>query len=109
MQEAWSASQRADGRWVVRFGYRHRGRDRLLSFELDDATGEVVASDRASGELGYVAPVGRRSAPARRVEADPAPSPVVPPSGTGFRERPEARRGGTACVRPCRSRGSPYP
>src|SRR3546814_8805938 len=53
---------------------------------LDDATGEVVASDRASGELGYVAPVGRRSAPARRVEADPAPSPVVPTSGTGFRE-----------------------
>src|SRR3546814_853967 len=51
MQEAWSASQRADGRWVVRFGYRHRGRDRLLSFELDDATGAVVASDRAS-EIG---------------------------------------------------------
>src|SRR3546814_16498889 len=83
MQEAWSASQRADGRWVVRFGYRHRGRDRLMSFELEDATGEVVASDRASGELGYVAPVGRRTAPPRGVAADPAHSPVVPTAEIG--------------------------
>jgi hypothetical protein len=70
--KAWSARQLADGRWAVRFRHRHGSRDHVLRFELDDAAGTVVAADRTSGSLAYIAPKSRRPAPPPR--ARPAPT-----------------------------------
>ena len=88
---AWSARQLADGRWAVRFRHRHRGRDHVLRFELDDADGTVVAADRTSGSLAYITPTaprpaqppGARSAPAEHTrEQEPAKRATVT---VGFR------------------------
>lgn len=77
---AWSARQVTDGRWVVQLSYRHRGRDQVLHFELDQASGEVTTSDRVSSQMGYVAPDVAPAPPAR---PRPAPSRTTPSKTTG--------------------------
>jgi hypothetical protein len=89
--DGWSARQLADGRWAVRFRYHHRSRDHVLRFDLDEATGAVVAADRPSGQLGYVTPPERPTAKAAR----PKPAPA-PPQG----DRPPKRATVTVGFRP---------
>lgn len=81
--DAWSTRQLADGRWAVRFSVRHRNKVQVLRFDLDDATGEVSAADRTSGQLGYVAPEPATSAP---TTARPRPA------TTAGERRPTAKR-----------------
>ncbi|MFZ6005037.1 MAG: septation protein SepH, partial [Actinomycetota bacterium] len=88
--DAWVARQIADGRWAVRFSFHHRNRNHVLRFDLDDTTGEVSAADRASGQLGYVAPPVASDA-AKRARRKPKPLPAArssvkrPVVSTGFR------------------------
>jgi hypothetical protein len=91
--DGWSARQLADGRWAVRFRYHHRSRDHVLRFDLDEATGAVVAADRASGQLGYVTPPERPTAKVARPKPAPAPA---PPQG----DRPPKRATVTVGFRP---------
>ena len=79
--EGWSARQLGDGRWAVRFHYRHRGRDNGLRFDLDDATGTIVAADRQSGQLGYITP------PTPPSPARPRPAPTASISERGPAKR----------------------
>jgi hypothetical protein len=72
--DAWSARQLADGRWTVRFRYRHRNKDHGLRFDLDEAGSSVVAADRMSGQLGYVAPPERPPAKPRPARAPNPPA-----------------------------------
>jgi hypothetical protein len=103
---AWTARQVADGRWAVRFTFHFRGRDQVLRFDLDEGTGEVSTADRASGQLGYVAP---RTTPTvtsverpRPAKPAPDPRPVAKRAvvSTGF--RPE--RVGKPVSRPAKER-----
>ena len=78
--DGWTARQLADGRWAVRFRYRHRSRDHVLRFDLDDASGTVVAADRPSEALAFIAP----TTPCETPSHEPPPDP-----GNGLdRERP---------------------
>ncbi len=102
---AWSTRQHANGRWAVRFTYRHRGKHQVLRYDLDEAKGTVVAADRISNQLGYVAPPPGTKPPA-------APRPVPVPGGelpapskratvtTGFRAEPTSK----ATSRPAKER-----
>jgi chemotaxis protein histidine kinase CheA len=80
---AWSAHQVGEGRWAVRFGFRYRGRDQVLRFDLDEESGEVVAADRMSAQFGFVEPDAR----ARAAEAK-LPKPAARPP----EPRPTAKR-----------------
>ena len=88
---AWSTRQLADGRWAVRFTFHHRNKDQVLRFDLDEARTSVVAVDRVSNQLGYVAPPpsARPAAPARprpsTSDGDGRPSPKRATVTTGFR------------------------
>ncbi|MGV3758950.1 MAG: septation protein SepH, partial [Actinomycetota bacterium] len=71
--ERWTAHLLDGGRWVVRFTYRYRGKERVLAYELDEQAGSISALDRTSGQMGYVTPAaptaprpGRGAEPARR-------------------------------------------
>lgn|GEM_PF-6291357 len=88
---AWTTRQLADGRWAVRFRFRHRGKDQTLRFDLDEATGTVTAADRLSGQLGYVAPPPSARPPAPEQPRSPRPGREGQPTAkratvtTGFR------------------------
>ena len=89
--EGWTARQLGDGRWAVRFHYRYRGNEITIRFDVDDVAGEIVAADRQSGQLGYLAPATPPS-PARgpRPGSVPTPSresgpPKRPTVTVGFR------------------------
>ena len=113
--DAWSTRQLTDGRWAVRFGFRHRNADHVLRFDLDERTGEVVPADRQSALLGYVAPppatpspadgprAGGPSAGGPRADVAPAPRPVArrPTVTTGFRPDDSTTR---AVSRPAKER-----
>ncbi|MFP5254292.1 MAG: septation protein SepH [Acidimicrobiia bacterium] len=75
--ERWTAHLIDDGRWSVRFTFRHRGQDRVLAYELDEPTGALVALDRTSAQMGYVTPAGPPTARAggRRPTAPPGSAP----------------------------------
>ena len=55
-EAAWSAHLLGHDRWAVEFTYRHRGRDRTVTWTYDAAADELTTSDRTAAQLGYVAP-----------------------------------------------------
>ena len=104
---AWSTRQLADGRWAVRFTFRHRSADHVLRFDLAETTGVVTPADRQSGQLGYVAPpISERAAAADPIRSD-GPAVVARPTArrptvtTGFRPDDASSR---AVSRPARER-----
>jgi hypothetical protein len=91
--DAWTTRQLADGRWAVRFTYRHRNKDHGLRFDLDDSLGTVTAADRVSGQLGYVAPPTSEGAAPERPRSAKAPADGRPTAKratvtTGYRPEP---------------------
>lgn len=83
--DSWTARQVAEGRWAVRFAFHYRGRNQVLRFDLDESSGEVTAADRASSQLGYLAPTTPKG---RSSDASDKPArPTVQRSlvTTGFR------------------------
>jgi len=85
---AWTTHQRADGRWVVRFTFPYRGRNRILRFEVRP-NGDIAAGDAFTSQLSYVTPSKRRPAPR------PKPAPQAPDLSakravvsTGYRAEP---------------------
>jgi hypothetical protein len=100
MTRAWTTHQRADGRWVVRFSFPHRGKHRTLRFEVRP-NGDIVAGDAFTSQLAYVAPSKRRPAPR------PKPAPNAPDLSakraivtTGYRAEPASK----AVSRPAKER-----
>ena len=83
LASGWTTRQLADGRWSVRFSFRHRNQDKTLRFDLDESTGAVTAATPLSGQLGYVAPP-----PASEATATPRPRPSRP----GREDQPTAKR-----------------
>ena len=88
---AWTTHQRADGRWVVRFTFAYRGRNRTLRFEVRP-NGDITAGDAFTSQLAYVAPTKRRLAPR------PKPAPSAPDLSakraivtTGYRAEPTTK------------------
>ncbi len=69
--DAWSVRQLADGRWAVGFRYRHRNRDHVVRFDLDDASGTIVAADRPSETLAFIAPTTACETPSHEPHPDP--------------------------------------
>ncbi|MEO7572965.1 MAG: septation protein SepH, partial [Acidimicrobiales bacterium] len=65
----WTTRQLADGRWSVRFSFRHRNQDQTLRFDLDETTGSVTSATQLSGQLGYVAPPASVVDPASRTRS----------------------------------------
>lgn len=104
---AWTTRQLADGRWAVRFGFRHRNKDQVLRFDVDETTGAVAAADRSSGQLGYVAPRSSDGAAAPQRLRPAKPGGEVRPTAkratvtTGFRPDASATK---AVSRPARER-----
>ena len=86
--DAWKAVQRPDGRWMVTFGFQHRGANRTLKFEVRP-NGDIVASDQLTSQIAYVTPP-KRSTPRPR----PVPASTEDASAkravvsTGFRPDP---------------------
>lgn len=98
--ERWSAHLLDGGRWAVRFTYRYRGKDRVLGYELDEATGSIAALDRTSAQMGYLAPPGPGAA---RPRTGSEPARPAKARATGTTKRPSrpgpearARSGGPA-------------
>ncbi len=72
----WSAYQIADHAWMVTFGFVSRNRAQEAEWEVDLATGELLARNRLASDLGYVEP-GRR----RRSLASLQPTPLLGTKG----------------------------
>jgi hypothetical protein len=91
MARAWTTHQRADGRWVVRFSFPYRGRNRILRFEVRPS-GDIAASDAFTSQLAYVTPSKRRPAP-RPKPAPPAPDLSAKRAvvTTGYRAEPTTK------------------
>ncbi len=95
--DAWTARQVAEGRWAVRCSFHYRGRTNVLQFDYDESTGSVIAADRASGQMGYVAPLAGSSSskgPRRAGSPKPPGRPTVKRAvvSTGFRpDHPSAK------------------
>ena len=53
---SWSAKQIGDDRWAVRCAFQHRGKKKVLRYDLDEGSGIVSAADTASKDFGYVTP-----------------------------------------------------
>lgn len=104
---AWTTRLLADGRWAVCFGFRHRNKDQVLRFDLDETTGAVAAADRPSGQLGYVAPRPSGGASAAQRLRPAKPGGEVRPTAkratvtTGFRPDASATK---AVSRPAKER-----
>lgn len=88
LEQAWSAYQLDDDRWVVRLRYRSRGRAQEAEWELDPRAGELTARNRLAGQLGYWGARRRRAAP-------PAPAPAGA-TGAAKKAAPATRRAAAA-------------
>ncbi|MEA2452996.1 MAG: hypothetical protein QOG04_1706 [Actinomycetota bacterium] len=59
---AWDSTKKPRSeRWVVSFTYTHRSREQTARWEYDPETDHLTAIDKTAGELGWVAPIRRRS------------------------------------------------
>lgn len=61
IDDRWDSVRRAKGnRWIVRFTYPTRGRDRVAEWDFDPATGKLNALNDLAAEIGWVEPRTRR-------------------------------------------------
>lgn len=59
---AWDSTKKLRSeRWIVAFAFGHRGREQLARWEFDPETDELAAIGKLANELGWVAPIRRRS------------------------------------------------
>lgn len=63
IDDRWDSVRKPKGnRWVVRFTYPSRGRDRVAEWDFDPATGKVHALNDLAAEIGWVEPRTRHKA-----------------------------------------------
>jgi hypothetical protein len=75
--DGWSTYQLFEDKWMVEYRYVLRGRTHVVAWEYDVSSGDVVAADRPSAQLGYIATPGDEPRPAKRAapRASARPSP----------------------------------
>lgn len=62
LEHAWDSTRRPRvNRWIVTFTFPSRGGDQVARWELDPNGDTVTALDKTANELGWVAPIRRRS------------------------------------------------
>lgn len=61
-ESAWdSVKKPRSDRWVVTFTFAHRSREQTVRWEYDPENDDLTAIDKTSADLGWVAPIQRRS------------------------------------------------
>jgi hypothetical protein len=59
---AWDSIKKPRSeRWVVTFTFTHRSREQAARWEYDPENDALTAVDKTSADLGWVAPIRRRS------------------------------------------------
>jgi hypothetical protein len=91
----WSAYQRADGTWAVRFRYVSRGRVQEAEWDVDFDAGQLTSCNALASRLAYVARGRRRHAPVVE-EAPAAPRPRATRHPSAAKKRPTAKRAAPA-------------
>ena len=63
VDDRWDSVRKPKGnRWLVRFTYPSRGRDRVAEWDFDPATGKLTALNDLAAEIGWVEPRTRHKA-----------------------------------------------
>lgn len=61
-ERAWDSTKKPrSDQWIVTFAFPHRAREQLARWEFDPETDVLVSIDKLASELGWVAPIKRRS------------------------------------------------